>query len=278
MAKKEKYYLKDNLPIYAYLPEAAINGTKFLPMVLDLNCTTGNPEAEVKTNGWGQIIDQENFVLIAPTYNDYATYSECDYLKWVINDAISRYPVDISQIYSVGFSNGGAVSVALASSFPKLLAGIAAMGWMVEPRQITDLTIPFVVIQGTKEETSRNFHGQMMVMRDERKALAYLMATNQLNAPAPNYGKEPYWGYPADKKEVLVPDYYDYDPYGNDRRHQTKKRWTISHYYKDGFKHPFAELVLVEGAPHIPHDYNAQVAWNFLKHFRRTMNGKIIEK
>lgn len=71
--KKEHYYLKDRQLIYAYLPEKAIQGTEFLPMILDLNCTTGNPQAEVVTNGWEQLVEQENIIVIAPTYNDYAT-------------------------------------------------------------------------------------------------------------------------------------------------------------------------------------------------------------
>ncbi|WP_373842629.1 hypothetical protein [Limosilactobacillus sp.] len=41
-----------------------------------------------------------------------------------------RYSIDQQQIHSVGFSNGGASSVALASTYPHLLVGMAAMGWM----------------------------------------------------------------------------------------------------------------------------------------------------
>lgn len=276
--KQEKYYLRSNDPIYAYLPANMDLTDKPFPMVLDLNCTTGNPQAEVKTNGWDQLVDREKLIIIAPTYDDYATYGECDYLKDVIDDAVSRYSVDPSRIYSVGFSNGGATSVALASSFPHLLAGIAAMGWMVSPQQTRDLTVPFMVIQGTREYTSSNFKGQMMIMRDEREALADLMASNGISTDMPDYGRAPYWGYPSDQQETIVPDYNDYDPYGHSRHHQTTKKWQINRYFKNSFNRPFAELVLVEDAPHIPHDYNARLTWDFLKYFRRGTNGQITEK
>lgn len=277
MLKREQYYLRGNEPIYAYLPAEMDSLNRSLTMILDLNCTTGNPQAEVKTNGWDQLVDQEKLIVIAPTYNDYATYSECNYLKKVIDDAVSRYPIDVSRIYSVGFSNGGATSVALASSFPHLFAGIAAMGWMVSPQQTRDLTIPFMVIQGTREYTSRNFKGQMMIMRDEREALADLMASDDISTDTPDYGRSPYWGYPSDYQETITPDYNDYDPYGHSKHHQTTKKWQINRYFKDGFHYPFAELVLVEDAPHIPHDYNARLAWDFLKSFKRNSSGHIIE-
>lgn len=276
--KQERYCLRGNDPIYAYLPSNMDLTDDSFPMVLDLNCTTGNPQAEVKTNGWDQLVDKEKLIVIAPTYDDYATYGECNYLKGVVDDAVSRYPVDTSRIYSVGFSNGGATSVALASSFPHLFAGIAAMGWMVSPQQTRDLTIPFMVIQGTREYTSRNLKGQMMIMRDEREALADLMASNGISTEIPDYRRAPYWGYPSDQQETIVPDYNDYDPYGHSRHHQTTKKWQINRYFKDGFTHPFVELVLVEDAPHIPHDYSAGLTWDFLKHFCRDASGKITEK
>lgn len=41
-----------------------------------LCCTSGNPQAEVKTNGWDIIVSQENIIVIFPTYNNCVTYGE----------------------------------------------------------------------------------------------------------------------------------------------------------------------------------------------------------
>lgn len=270
---QEKYRLGLHGPIYAYLPdEVSAHPGRRYPMVLDLNCTTGNPRAEVMTNGWDQVAAKENLIIIAPTYNDYAMYSETGYMKRVIDDTLQRYPVDPTRIYSVGFSNGGALSGALASTYPTLLAGIAAMGWMVGLRN-TNLTIPFLLIQGTKEYTSEH---PKAIMDDEKIALHDLFTADKLRTGQPDYQATPYWGYRSDEKSSQYPRYHDYDPYGNHPRLQTKKEWQVSRYYRDDFQNPLAELVLVEDAPHIPHDCNAQFAWDFLQHFKR-VNGRIVE-
>lgn len=276
MINKEVYRLDQHGPIFAYLPSAAPSQEEKLPLVLDLNCTTGNPEAEVHTNGWDQLVDSGQLIVVAPTYDDYVTYGETAYVKEVIDDAINRFPVDQQRVYSVGFSNGGALSGALASTYPKLLAGIAAMGWMIGLNNTDHLQIPFLLIQGTKEYTHR-FGLHPSVMSDEQVALRDLMKANGLSDQRPDYAKTPYFGYQSDKTFVKTPKYHDYDPYGNHQQLRTDKEWQFNQYFKDGFKHPFAELVLVQDAPHIPHDYNATVAWDFLSHFRRSRDGKIEE-
>ena len=273
--KHETYQLDSHGPIYAYLPATIEDGEK-LPLILDLNCTTGNPRAEVKTNGWESVAEKNKLIVVAPTYDDYATYSETGYLKRVIDDAVDRYPVDTHRIYSVGFSNGGASSGALASTYPHLLAGIAAIGWMIGLEN-TNLTIPFMLIQGTDEYTT-TVDGAPSVMDDERVALRDLMTANRLATGRPDYQKTPYWGYQPDRQRVVVPNYHDYDPYGHFPRHRTDRHWQVSEFYRRDFKYPLAELVLVEGSRHIPHDCNARFAWDFLRHFQRDDGGQIEER
>lgn len=258
MAHTEQYRLGLHGSIYAYLPDNLASINRQLPLVLDMNCTTGNPQAEVMTNGWQRLIDQKQIIVVAPTYNDYAMYSNCPYMKRVIDDAIKRYPVDQQKIYAVGFSNGGALAGALASTYPHLLAGIAAMGWMVglNNRQIT---IPFMLIQGTNEYT-QTVNGQSLVMNDERVALRDLFSANQLTGRDVDYQRTPYFGYVPDDQFIRKPRYFDYDPYGNHQHLQDDKIWQFNQYFKKGFRSPFALLVLVQDAPHIPHDYNATVA------------------
>ncbi len=275
MLNKDVYQLDSHGPIYAYYNPETVAAGQPVPLVLDLNCTTGNPEAEVVSNGWDQVAEEEKLVVIAPTYDDYVTYGETGYMKTVIADAIKRYPIDRQRIYSVGFSNGGALSGALASTYPHLLAGIAAMGWLISLRNTADLTIPFLLIQGTEEYTSH--FGQDKVMRDEQEALRDLMQADGLTTAAPDYRATPYFGYRPDRSFSKKPRYRDYDPYARNPRLQDDKNWEFNQYFKAGFEHPFAELVLVQDAPHIPHDCNARVAWDFLRHFRRDEHGEIKE-
>lgn len=88
--KKEQWKIERYGTVYVYLPDDLGKDEK-VPLVLDMNCTTGNPEAEVLTNGWDAAAAKYRFIVVAPTYNDYATYSEADYMISVIDEAISRY-------------------------------------------------------------------------------------------------------------------------------------------------------------------------------------------
>ena len=279
MIKTEIYRLDSHGEIYAYLP-LNLNRAKKYPLVMALCCTGGNPKAEVKTNGWDKIVSQENIIVISPTYNNYATYSETSYIKTVILDAIKRYPVDTGKIYSTGFSNGGALSVAMVSTYPSLLAGIAAMGWMIGMNDKSPkYKIPFLLIQGTNEYTTRTSSGSMAIMDDEKNALKDLFYYNNMKEKnvIPNYSRVPYWGYVPDEKESIYPVYLDYGIYGGPATKRNGVEWQINKFYAQGYKRPFAELILVDGATHIPHDYNAHLAWNFFKGFRRLNNGALVE-
>ena len=101
--RMETYTLDQHGPIYAYLPEALEEGKRY-PLVIALNCTTGDPQGEVVGNGWDAVVREDDVIVVAPTYNDYATWSETGYIKSVIDDAVSRYPVDSGRIYATGFS------------------------------------------------------------------------------------------------------------------------------------------------------------------------------
>lgn len=85
----------------------------------------------------------------------------------VIRYAQKHYPVDAHRTYSVGFSNGGATSIALASRHPKLLTGISAYGWANNLNRVgRSYLIPFQFISGTREATEHAASGQPMVRVD----------------------------------------------------------------------------------------------------------------
>ncbi|KRM38498.1 hypothetical protein FC39_GL001268 [Lactobacillus hamsteri DSM 5661 = JCM 6256] len=266
-------FTQNNRKVYVYGKKSVLTNRQ-VPMILDLNCTTGNPKAEVLTNGWDEVTEKENIIVIAPEYDDYATYSECPFLRDLIAVCVQKYPIDESRIYSVGFSNGGASSVALASTYPNLLAGIAAMGWAIGMMR-SKTQIPFLLIQGSKEYVDQNLPA---VMDDEKETLRDIFLADNLitNEMRTDYKKWPYWGYPSSSQEVKELTYHDYDPYGNMKQKVTNNL-TFSYYQKNGYRHPFVQTVLIPNAHHIPHDCNAEIAWDFLKHFARDKQGQIVE-
>ncbi|ORX42695.1 hypothetical protein BCR36DRAFT_587055 [Piromyces finnis] len=276
------YSLDYHGTIYSYLPPSFNTTNKKYPLVMALCCTTGNPQGEVISNGWDRIVEEEDIIVVSPTYNNYATYSETKYIKSVIDDAIQRYPIDTERIYSTGFSNGGALSVAMVSTYPTLLAGISAMGWMISMNKNNhfDDKIPFLLIQGTKEYTQKTESGDMAIMDDEIAALDDLFTYNNMKEKdiKPDYKRVPFWGYEPDKKEIKYIDHKDYEWDGKFIKNKTNVKWEINYFYADNFKRPFAELILVNESKHTPHDCNARFAWNFFSGFKRTKEGKLIEE
>lgn len=256
-----------------------ISAGEKVPLVLAMNCTTGNPEAEVLTNGWLSFCAEEKLIVVAPAYNDYATYSEVPYIEKVIDESLKKYPADKSRVYATGFSNGGALSVALASECPKKITAISAAGWMIGARKTSHgFLVPFQVLQGTREYTERNEGGSMEIIDDEKIAVRDLFTMNKMKRGNPDYSRTPFWGYAADRTYEIFPEYTDYDPYGNNAEKKSGVRWTVSDFYKEGYKNPFAEFVLIDGAAHIPHSYHAKIAWEFFSHFSRNESGEIVEE
>ena len=139
--------------------------------------------------------------------------------------------------------------------------------------------IPFLVIQGSNEYTQKTHSGCMAIMNDEINAIKDLFIYNDMKEKniKPNYDQIPFWGYTPDEKEYIYPEYYDYDIYGYSNIKRTIVEWQINKYYAQGYKRPFAQLILVENSKHKPHDYNDVLAWNFFKGFRRLRNGILVE-
>ena len=274
--RRESWRMENRNEVFAWIPEGL--PAEAVPMVLAMNCTNGNPEAEVKTNGWDVLCAEEGFIVIAPEYRDNLSYDEVDYIRSVIEQAVSRYPVDPGRIYATGFSNGGAVAIALASEAPELIAGISAAGWLVEVKNTGGLQTPFQVLKGTEEFTVRNRQGDMELMEDENKALKALFEMDRMPVGEADYHEVPYWGFRPDSQGSIWPEYKDYHYYGGNGIPQSNVEWQVSDYYQEGYEAPFAQLVLIEGADHTPHDYHARIAWEFFSRFSRNTDGTISER
>lgn len=259
------FSLNNKDQIYVYAKRNNLHGVKKRPLVIFMHGTGGDPQREAIRSGWVAKAKNSNLIVISPTYDDYITYQNVPYITRIINYAKRHYAVDSRRIYSVGFSNGGATSIALASRHPKLLAGISAYGWAnnMERHDTTSL-IPFQFISGTREATEYTSQGNPMVRVDIRHAIDTLFTYNQMRQAnmTANYKRTPYWGY--------VPD-------STSQKEINKTRWTFNNYHKAGFKNPFAQFIMIDGATHTQHRAEAEYTWNFLRHFSRNSSGKLVE-
>lgn len=262
-----EYTTPDGDTGYIYLTDTIReNPEEKVPMVFVMAWTTGETRSSAISCGWVEKALEENFIVVAPDYNNAATYSQTDRLVSALRYITENYPVDTTRIYSTGFSNGGAASVALTNDYPELFAAISAMGWMVDMRSPENETydMPFQVIQGTEEYTYETAAGEMAIMEDEQNAIRSLFQFNEMmdDSEQADYERTPYWGYEPD-------DFYERDIDG--------RKWEFNQFHKDGYDNPFAQFVLIPDAGHEPNENDAEIAWEFFRHFSRNEDGKIVE-
>lgn len=264
-ADKFETFQVDGRDVFVRMPGAAREaaGTAGAPLVLFMCGTAGDPRGDAAWSGWVDEVDEQGLVLVTPDYDNYATYSQTDFLDDVAAWAAEELPVDASRVYSVGFSNGGAASVAMANDHPERVAAISACGWMVPLRDADGPQTPFQVIQGAGEFTERAADGSVRVMGDERAAIRSLMLRDGLIGASDeaDYDAVPYWGYEPDSAWSEEAGGFT---------------WDFSDYYKDRFAGPFAQLVVASDSVHRPRPDEARLAWRFLSRFAR-VGGEAVE-
>lgn len=253
--------------VYLYVPQTVKANSVKVPMVLFMCGTTCDPLDNLVDSGWVELAEREGIIVISPDYNNYATYSETGFLISVVDHMLANYPVDPQRVYSTGFSNGGAASVALTRDYPQYFAAISAMGWMVDLDNRNGIferyDMPFQVVQGDGEFTVKTSSGSMAVMRDEQESIRSLMLYNEMlsDDTQPDYDRTPYWGY--------LPD-------STHNETMNGREWQFCDYYKEGYSAPFAQLVTVEDSEHRPRPEEAGIAWEFFKNYMRDSDGGIV--
>jgi dienelactone hydrolase len=267
---QERYQTPDGETGYMYLPLSCTDsGYRTYPLVIMMNGTAQDPVHDAEGTGWVSLAGREDILLLVPEYDDYATYGNVETLISVLDYIEETYPVDRTRVYSTGFSNGGAMSVALAAVYPERFAAVSAYGWMVDMKYEDSLAeqydMPFQVLQGTREYTGTDAASNPTVMLDEQEAIRSLFLFNEMIAEEdqPDYQKTPYWGY---------------EPSSSAKTERNGTSITISSYKKEGYQNPFAQLVLIDGEIHRVHSYDAELAWAFMRKFQRNEDGSISEK
>lgn len=258
-------YTINSRKVYVYGRFSTLHQKRPVPLVLFMHGTGGDPQKEAVASGWAAKARQVNLIVISPSYDDYVTDDNVPDITKVVRYAQHHYSVDPQRTYSLGFSNGGATSIAMVSHHPRLFAGIAAYGWANDIEQTkARYPIPFQFISGSREATEHTKNGHPMVRVDVRTAIRSLFRYNQMPQARikANYQQTPYWGYRPDSVT---------------RRMVDQTRWTVNNYQKDGYQAPFAQFILVNHADHRPHRAEATYSWNFLKHFSRNTAGQIVE-
>lgn len=82
----EQFEMENGKTVYLYVPQDVKNqpGTK-VPLILFMCGTTCDPVENCVDSGWTALAEKENFIVVSPDYNNYATYSETDFLISVVS-------------------------------------------------------------------------------------------------------------------------------------------------------------------------------------------------
>lgn len=144
------------------------NGTKPVPLVLNLHGYTSNASDQFLYTQFDKIADTANFIIVCPngisnSWNSgwNVPYSsgtdDVGFLSALIDTIQSHYSIDANRIYSTGMSNGGFMSFRLACELSNKIAAIASVTGLMSTGQTQNCNparkVPVLFIHGTNDPT-----------------------------------------------------------------------------------------------------------------------------
>lgn len=166
-----------NREYYAHLPPSIPPGYK-LPLVLVLHGMGSTAASMIYETGWSEKSNERGFIAVYPeatrpypnrkasfifnpqSWNDGSgrfqsginAVDDIAFLKLVIDDCISRYPVDTDRIFITGFSNGACMSFLAANHLSDQIQAVAPVSgcdWSEIPEPKKPVSI--IYISGTAD-------------------------------------------------------------------------------------------------------------------------------
>ena len=148
-----------------YIP-ALYNPNNPTPLVFNLHGRTGTASAAMWHADFRDIADTANFIIVHPqglldsnlvTHWNYGQtiVDDIGFLNSLYSHLVSNYNIDVNRVYSVGMSNGGAMSYYLACDMSDKIAAIASVtGAMTQYQHLVcspTHPTPIMEIHGTND-------------------------------------------------------------------------------------------------------------------------------
>lgn len=151
-----------------YIPEG-IPSNDTLPLLLVFHGSSWNGRIMQQTTGFSELAEQERFIVVYPNGSGPSNIlswnaefccsfalernvNDLAFLDLLLDELLSRYPVDASRVYATGFSNGGMFTYILALKRPERFAAVAVVsGAMYPTQQQTHIPVPILIIHGTDD-------------------------------------------------------------------------------------------------------------------------------
>ncbi|MEL6674950.1 MAG: PHB depolymerase family esterase [Bacteroidota bacterium] len=146
-----------------YFPANYVD-TKAVPLLLSFHGAFGTKEKQYELSQFHQLADEENFILVTPesqnlTWNhtgDPGRADDIGFINALLDDLLSRYPIDPDRVYAAGSSNGGYFSFQLACELSDRIASVVSVKGGMNEAQLSscDPTRPVPVLQlhGTEDQ------------------------------------------------------------------------------------------------------------------------------
>jgi len=245
-----------------------------LALVLVFHGGGGTAQGATLKSEWPLIAAENDMIVVAVDQHTSTTATE---VVDLIEHLKTEYPaINPEKIYATGFSMGGCKSWDLYEQYPEVFAGLAPFDASFEPgidgnnakveNTNQDTIVPLFYVGGVDSPLAElPCQSETLVNR-----LSYVFGVNDLTTAynvsfaAKDSWANPIWGISGDKVYTLD------DPYWESGSILTVNMFQSSdgHYYT-----AFGD------AASQSHEYyarNARAAWDFLKQFSRTADGKIV--
>ncbi len=221
---------------------------------------------------WPEIAKREGFIVVAPEAHMGITATEVIALLEHLKE---EYAIDEEKVYSTGFSMGGGKSWDLYEQYPQYFAGIAPMdatgiavqgARLLDPEKSNqDVLVPMFYIGGCASPLPElPKHGEASCER-----FRYLARVNQWKQGSEiNFEDKENW---ADPEICLV---------GEKVEHLSDEVFPQSDYVLHSFEstdgNVYTQIMAVTNHQHELRRFTNECCWNFLKHFRRKADGRIV--
>jgi len=151
-----------------YTPQS-YDGISKLPLLLNFHGFGGQAGDHLLYTNMRSIADSENFILVYPQGTDLdgsshwnaalpggdnkSDVDDLGFIEALINKLNNDNLIDLKKVYSVGYSNGGMMSYALACYKSNLIAAIGSVsGYMLQNDECTpSRPIPLIKLHGTTD-------------------------------------------------------------------------------------------------------------------------------
>ena len=244
-----------------------------VPLVLVFHGGGDSAYATASLAEWPEIGQKEGFITVAVEMHLHVAAGEVPAL---IDHLLEEYSIDPEKIYATGFSMGGIKSWDLYEQCPERFAALMPMdaidyvghncfGGLTETVN-ENVLVPLFYIGGVDS------FGVELPCHHERavERIAYVSKVNRFRS---GYGvsfaekdrwEDPLYGVRGDRVEVLHDDMFPDSVY------------TV-HFFDSDDGRCYTALMGVTHHAHEIRTFTNRYAWDFVKHFRRTKDGIVIE-